>query len=104
MALALGNPYPEEMLEAMHPVTFRRWREFSAIDPFGEERADLRMGILAAHLGNLLKGRKGRDFKPIDFIPEFQRRRQMPAEAVQAKVHNIMTQFAALYGATHANH
>jgi len=46
------------------------WEVIYAIDPWGEWRADLRMGILAAavvspHL------KKGTKMKPADFMPDF---------------------------------
>lgn len=53
------------------------WMRYYKVEPFGEERADLRMGIMTANLMAALsslsaqfagKGR-GKSFKPRDFMP-----------------------------------
>ena len=43
----------------MSAAEFRAWMAYYEIEPFGEERADLRAGILAATLVNINR-RKGR--------------------------------------------
>jgi len=54
---------------------WREWEEYEKIEPFGEKRADLRMGFamaqLAAALGSKPKGQKG--WRPKDFMPNFTR-------------------------------
>jgi len=40
---------------------------YSDIEPFGEARADLRIGVAAARLAGLIAGDRHR---PIDFMPE----------------------------------
>lgn len=48
------------------------WSAFAEIEPFGEERADLRAGIIASTIANVNRDpKKGRPFKPGDFMPEF---------------------------------
>ncbi|HYE20981.1 MAG TPA: hypothetical protein VEA69_21220 [Tepidisphaeraceae bacterium] len=49
-----------------------------ALNPRGEQRDDLRMGILAAAVSNPYRGKNSRPFKPADFIPKFGARRQDP--------------------------
>ena len=39
------------------------------MEPFGEERADLRAGIIASTIANVNRGKKGRLSKPTDFMP-----------------------------------
>lgn len=43
---------------------------YFGIDPFGEERADLRAGIVASTVANAHRS-KGRAFRPKDFMPNF---------------------------------
>ncbi len=46
--------------------------EYQALDhvePWGEQRADLRMGILASTAVNMMKGKKGKRVKATDFMP-----------------------------------
>jgi len=51
------------------------WLNYAQIEPFGEERADLRAGIVASVVANAMGRKKGqRAFKPKDFIPQFQPR------------------------------
>ena len=44
---------------------------YNAIEPFGEERADLRAGIVAATTANVWRGKKDKAFKPTDFMPYY---------------------------------
>lgn len=88
------------MLDGISAETFRDWLAFDAVEPFGEERADLRMAIETAHLSNMLKGKAGRSFKPKDFMPDFTPRERATVAAMQAK----MIQFAAMQDAYHGNH
>ena len=40
------------------------------MDPFGDERADLRAGIVAATVANVNRA-KGKPLSPSDFMPDF---------------------------------
>lgn len=99
LAMALGNPYPEQMLAGMSIETFRRWMEFDQVAPFGEQRADLRMAIETAHLLNALQGKGGRRMKPADIMPRFDR----PARQSGAEMNAVMKQFADQFSAFESN-
>lgn len=43
-----------EMLARMSSVEFSEWIAFNAIEPLGDERADLRAGIITAVLANYI--------------------------------------------------
>ena len=46
--------------------------EYQALDnvePWGEQRADLRMGILASTAVNMMTGKKGKRMSATDFMP-----------------------------------
>ena len=60
-----------QMLRSMTASEFAEWYEFYRLDPWGEERADWRAGMIASVLANVNRGKKGRTFKPEDFMPEF---------------------------------
>lgn len=47
------------------------WIAYDQLCPFGEERADLRMGILASTIANVNKSRKRKAYRPQDFMPKF---------------------------------
>lgn len=42
------------------------------IEPFGEERADLRAGIIASVIANANRDSKRKAFEPKDFMPRFE--------------------------------
>jgi|TARA_R100001530_G_scaffold41605_1_gene31811 hypothetical protein len=69
LAIALGMTVGE-MLRKMSSSEMADWIAFWRLDPWGEERADLRSGIIAAVTANVWSG-KGRKAKPADFMPNF---------------------------------
>lgn len=48
---------------------FAEWLAYYSIEPFGEERGDLRAGIVAAQIANAFRGKNQRPFKAIEFMP-----------------------------------
>lgn len=42
------------------------------LEPFGEERDDLRSGIIASTIANANRGKGQKPFKPSDFMPSVQ--------------------------------
>ncbi len=61
---------------------FLEWMGEYQRDPWGEERADLRAGIVAATVANVHRT-KGRSYKHSDFMPKFKSgRRQTQGEMV----------------------
>jgi hypothetical protein len=47
---------------------FSEWIAYCGIDPFGEERSDLRCGIVSSVIANANSKHR---FKPRDFMPDF---------------------------------
>lgn len=75
LALALGQVNPDAMLARLPQRVWSEWQEFAMLEPFSEERADLRAGIIAATVANCLARGKGKPaFKPRDFMPQFEER------------------------------
>lgn len=60
------------MLAEMTSAQLSEWMAFAQLEPWGEERADLRAGIIASTMANSMKGAKGKAFKPQDFMPKFE--------------------------------
>lgn len=50
---------------------FSEWIAYSRIEPFGEERADLRSAINTTVLANANRSKGRRAFKVKDFMPRF---------------------------------
>ena len=61
--------------------TFHEWMDYAARKPFGEERADLRIGMMASHLGNKWRAKGDRVTRPIDFMPFSKRGKRPDTEA-----------------------
>lgn len=82
LAMALGIWDVEGMLRDMPYGQFMDWVEYHCIEPWGEERADLRSAIGAWTTATAFGGRKSR-VKVGDFMPKFgtkKPRRQTPEE------------------------
>lgn len=52
---------------------FSEWLAYCEMEPFGEERGDLRAGIVASTVANVNRDpkKRPRPFQPRDFMPEF---------------------------------
>lgn len=57
------------------------WFEYYQLEPFGEERADLRNGIACALLANVNRGRNSKAFSPTDFMPFVEKPQAKPMDA-----------------------
>jgi len=55
----------------------QEWRAYNEIEPFGEERADLRAAIIARTVAAYLTGH---NFKIADFMPDFDIKNQAQTE------------------------
>jgi hypothetical protein len=81
LALRMGRTV-RELLDGMDMPEFMRWVAYHELDPFGEERGDLRAALVASVVANVHS--TGRTFKPSDFMPRFgqrrRRRRQSPTQ------------------------
>ena len=72
-------------------VNFYEWMEHHRRNPFGEERADLRAAIIAATIANANRGKRGKRYKPKDFMPRFgkNRKRVQTAKEIKDKLFEI---------------
>ena len=70
LALAVGEPFPDRMLSYIPWRVWKEWVQYASQEPFGELRADLRIGTLSALFANAWLREKGRaPFEPRDFMP-----------------------------------
>lgn len=62
-----------EMLTRMSSRELSEWMAYATLEPFGEERADLRAGIIASTIANANRDpkHKPKPFAPSDFMPRF---------------------------------
>lgn len=68
LALALGMTV-DQMLKTVRSDELAEWMAFYSLDPFGDQRADYRMGIVAAVQANSWRGQGQRALSPEDFLP-----------------------------------
>lgn len=79
LGIAMGEP---NIAQLKHQITYRQfrgWVEYYQVEPWGEERADLRAGIISAAVRNSMRS-KGPAFKVSDFIPKFGPRKSSQSE------------------------
>ncbi|MGE5619531.1 MAG: DUF4035 domain-containing protein [Sphingomonadaceae bacterium] len=60
-----------ELLSRISSRELTEWIEYAKLEPFGEERADLRAAIVAATIANVYRRKGSKPFKPSDFMPAF---------------------------------
>lgn len=60
-----------EMLQRMTSRELTEWQVYSNLEPWGEEREDLRSGMATSPLLNIQMGKKGKKSKPSDWIMDF---------------------------------
>lgn len=74
----------------MSASEYLEWQEYYSLEPFGEERADLRAGIIASTIYNVNRG-KNRALKPEDFMPKFKTKKQSTKQLLKTvELLNVM--------------
>ena len=71
-----------ELLDDLDAAELREWIAYHDLDPWTEDRADLRAGVVAAVIANT-HTKKGR-FKPSDFMPKFETPRRQSGSDLKA--------------------
>lgn len=70
MGLKRGGQAPSEFLKRMRPSELGYFAALYRIDPWGEQRADLRAGIVASTMANINRDpKKTPPFKATQFMP-----------------------------------
>jgi hypothetical protein len=62
-----------ELLARVGSDELTEWMAFYQLEPFGEMRADLRSGVVAATFANAYRTKDARPFTPEDFMPYIER-------------------------------
>ena len=62
-----------ELLARISSRELTEWMVYAQVEPFGEERGDLRAGIVASTIANVNRDAKKRrkPFEPEEFMPKF---------------------------------
>ncbi len=61
---------------------FTQWEAFYLLEPFGDDRADLRNAILCSTIFNLLKGKKVTAKTPQEFMPFLKKKKPFLHEEI----------------------
>lgn len=97
LALRAGGPYiadPALLLRDMSDITLGLWMALYRIDPWGEERADLRAGIVASTVVNMAGKTLREGAKPScphDYMPYAQRDARQRDSDVAKSVREFFT-------------
>lgn len=88
LALSMGEPDLDAFAARITSGQLTEWQAYFAEEPWGEERADLRSGILASTIANwsgkvLREGEK--PMTPRDFMPYHRREPERP-ESLWARI------------------
>jgi hypothetical protein len=95
LALALGCTV-RELLRRIDSHELTEWMAYYGIRPFGEEPADIRMGVLASPVANCVTTSGG--FKPSDFLPEY--RREPEPQQTDEQIKDMAVRINAMLGGT----
>ncbi len=91
LCLALGQLHPEHLLQSLTSRQFAEWMAFYSLDPFGDQRADLRAGIVAATMNNRWRQKNENPMQPSEFMPFKEVHEQTPEE-MQRQLRSILGQ------------
>lgn len=69
---------------------FAEWAAYYRIEPWGEERADLRSGIQSATIANCNRGKNQQPFSPADFMPFAETKPESGEDEIRAKFEEFL--------------
>ena len=79
------------MLGEISSAQFAEWMAYSRLEPWGEDRDDLRMGIVASVIANSNRGKGKKPYKPQDFMPNFEPEDEAAAiERIRENLHKSL--------------
>lgn len=80
----MGIPNVDDLLASMTSRQLAEWQAYFGIEPWGEDRADLRAGIVASTVANFAGKSLKDDAKvtPADFMPYQKKPEKTPASSV----------------------
>jgi hypothetical protein len=84
------------MLEEMSSSEVADWMAYERLEPWGEERADLRTGILASLVANVTRGKDQKAFGPADFMPDFEPKEER--EGGKAGQQDLISKAMSVFG------
>jgi hypothetical protein len=92
--MKMGRTVRELML-SMDAIEFQDWKSVYEADPWSEERADLRAGIIASTVANCLTDKSS--WMPSDFMPEYGTQPEPEPKSME-ELRDIAIRMAAMMG------
>ncbi len=94
--MALGKTRAQ-LLSELSQRELVEWHCYAELEPFGEPRADYRMGMIAATLANTHRDpkKKATPFQPSDFMPTFEPGATVDDEARATRVYAVAREATA---------
>jgi len=80
--MALGIPHAE-MLSRMSSTELTEWIAFYNLEPFGSDAQYLGHAITASTIANVNTPKGKKQYKPSDFMPKFEKKKQTVDEMIQ---------------------
>jgi hypothetical protein len=91
----LGRHDVDGLLDELSSAALAEWLAYFQLEPWGEERADLRAGIVASTVANVNRpAKRKKAFEPKDFMPRF----DAEPEAPETGTLRLMAQMRAALG------
>ena len=72
-----------ELLQRMTSSEISEWVAYANLEPFGGELDFLGAGIIAATIANVNRPNGQKAYKPSDFMPNFERKKQSKEQMLQ---------------------
>ena len=83
----------DALLAEMSSRQLAEWIAYYQVEPWGEERADLRAGIVASTIANVNRSpKRTKPYTPHDFMPRFEKE----AETAEEKTQRLMAQMRSI--------
>lgn len=98
LAVRLGRLNVDAMLRNMTIRQFDEWREYADLEPWDEERADVRAASIVRAVVNAHRGKGRRAVSLKECIVKFGKPKRQTPEQVKAEVLKVFDYMAATHG------
>ena len=71
------------LLNSIDAKEIAEWKAYDRIEPFGEERQDLRAALICCTLANIHRGKNQPPFKIDDFLMKFAEKQEQTEEEMK---------------------
>lgn len=79
-----------ELMNRISAREFAEWKAYLQIEPFGEDRDDIRSAIIACVIANCNREKGKPPFKISDFVPKFKNGQPMDDEEMKLELMKLM--------------